>query len=228
MSIQVFIPQDTTALALGAEKVVSSLLQGAQTLGLDVEITRNGSRGMFWLEPLMEVETESGRIGFGPVKLSDVESILDILNSGSVGTASIKHPLYLGEVSEIAYLAKQQRLTFKRSGVADPTCIESYQRLEGFSGLAKALSMSGQDVVDELKNSGLRGRGGAAFPAGIKWQTVLDTPGEQKYIVCNADEGDSGTFADRLLMESDPYQLIEGMTIAGLAVGANQGYIYLR
>ena len=228
MSLQIFVPQDTTALALGAEKVASALIQGAQKLGLDVEITRNGSRGMFWLEPLMEVETETGRIGFGPVNTANVESILSVLNSDSVETKAMEHPLYLGEVSDIEYLSKQQRLTFKRSGIADPTCIESYQHQEGFSGLAKALTMTGQDIVDELKKSGLRGRGGAAFPAGIKWQTVLDTPGEQKYIVCNADEGDSGTFADRLLMESDPYQLIEGMTIAGLAVGANQGYIYLR
>jgi formate dehydrogenase iron-sulfur subunit len=136
--------------------------------------------------------------------------------------------LFLGRVENIEYLAKQQRLTFKRSGLGDPTCIKSYQSLSGFEGLTKALSMDSQLIVDEIKNSGLRGRGGAAFPAGIKWQTVLDAPGEQKYIVCNADEGDSGTFADRLLMESDPYQLIEGMTIAGLAVGANQGYIYLR
>ncbi|MFT5389145.1 MAG: formate dehydrogenase iron-sulfur subunit, partial [Porticoccaceae bacterium] len=228
MSLQIFIPQDTTALALGAEKVSSAMAHALERRGLNTNITRNGSRGMFWLEPLVEVQIGSARQAFGPVNTSDVESILDAVQSNLDGTAKIDHPLHLGEVDQIDYLATQQRLTFKRSGVADPTCITSYQRLEGFVGLTKALSMTGQAIVDELKNSGLRGRGGAAFPAGIKWQTVLDTAGEQKYIVCNADEGDSGTFADRLLMESDPYQLIEGMTIAGLAVGANQGYIYLR
>jgi formate dehydrogenase iron-sulfur subunit len=228
MSLQIFIPQDTTALALGAEKVSSAMAHALERRGLNTNITRNGSRGMFWLEPLVEVQIGSARQAFGPVNASDVESILDAVQSNLDGTAKIDHPLHLGEVDQIDYLATQQRLTFKRSGVADPTCITSYQRLEGFVGLTKALSMTGQAIVDELKNSGLRGRGGAAFPAGIKWQTVLDTAGEQKYIVCNADEGDSGTFADRLLMESDPYQLIEGMTIAGLAVGANQGYIYLR
>ena len=119
-------------------------------------------------------------------------------------------------------------MSFFRSGLGDPLCIDHYSSLEGFTGLKKALEMQPQQIVDEVKNSGLRGRGGAAFPTGIKWQTVLDTAHSKKYIVCNADEGDSGTFADRLLMESDPYQLIEGMIIAGLAVNANQGYIYLR
>ena len=155
-------------------------------------------------------------------------SILDSLNSRTKNTKSVNHPLFLGEVNEIDYLARQQRLTFNRAGVGDPLCIENYQRLSGFVGLTHAIKLKGQEIVDQIKDSGLRGRGGAAFPAGIKWQTVLDTVGEQKYIVCNADEGDSGTFADRLLMEADPYQLIEGMAIAGLAVGANQGYIYLR
>ena len=227
MTAQVFIPKDTTAVALGADGLALKMAQNIASRPLDAEVQRNGSRGMFWLEPMVEVKTESSRIAFGPVNASDIESVLDAIDDHLAGK-SIDHPLYLGEVEKIDYLAKQQRLTFKRAGVGDPICLSQYQGLSGFKGLAKAISMTGQEIVDEIKNSGLRGRGGAAFPAGIKWQTVLDTPGEQKYIVCNADEGDSGTFADRLLMESDPYQLIEGMTIAGLAVGANQGYIYLR
>ena len=227
MTAQVFIPKDTTAVALGADGLALKMAQNIESRSLDAEVQRNGSRGMFWLEPMVEVKTESSRIAFGPVNASDIESVLDAIDDHLAGK-SIDHSLYLGEVEKIDYLAKQQRLTFKRAGVGDPICLSQYQGLSGFKGLAKAISMTGQEIVDEIKNSGLRGRGGAAFPAGIKWQTVLDTPGEQKYIVCNADEGDSGTFADRLLMESDPYQLIEGMTIAGLAVGANQGYIYLR
>ena len=226
--IDIFIPQDTTSLALGSDQVASLLMELSNDRGLDVNLTRNGSRGMFWLEPLLEVEFEDDRVGFGPVTLADVPSIIDILEDSQDDFNNITHPLFLGRVENIEYLAKQQRLTFKRSGLCDPTCIKSYQNLSGFEGLTRALPLSSQSIVDEIKNSGLRGRGGAAFPAGIKWQTVLDAPGEQKYIVCNADEGDSGTFADRLLMESDPYQLIEGMTIAGLAVGADQGYIYLR
>lgn len=214
-----FIPQDTTALACGADAVAQALLDA------NIEPVRNGSRGMFWLEPLLEVETAQGRIGFGPVSDKDVATILKALESDASS-----HDLYLGAVDEIEYLASQQRLTYARAGLGDPLCLENYQALDGFNGLERALTMTSQQIVDEIKNSGLRGRGGAAFPAGIKWQTVLDAgvTDSQKYIVCNADEGDSGTFADRLLMESDPYQLIEGMVIAGLAVGATQGYIYLR
>lgn len=214
-----FIPQDTTALACGAEAVAQALLDA------NIEPVRNGSRGMFWLEPLLEVETAQGRIGFGPVSDKDVATILKALESDASS-----HDLYLGAVDEIEYLASQQRLTYARAGLGDPLCLENYQALDGFNGLKRALTMTPQQIVDEVKESGLRGRGGAAFPAGIKWQTVLDAGAtdSQKYIVCNADEGDSGTFADRLLMESDPYQLIEGMVIAGLAVGATQGYIYLR
>ena len=214
-----FIPQDTTALACGADAVAQALLDA------NIEPLRNGSRGMFWLEPLLEVETAQGRIGFGPVSDKDVATILKALESDASS-----HDLYLGAVDEIEYLASQQRLTYARAGLGDPLCLENYQALDGFNGLKRALTMTSQQIVDEIKNSGLRGRGGAAFPAGIKWQTVLDAGAtdSQKYIVCNADEGDSGTFADRLLMESDPYQLIEGMVIAGLAVGATQGYIYLR
>lgn len=226
--INIFVPQDTTSLALGSDEIASLLIESMSSRGLDVKLIRNGSRGMFWLEPLLEIESEGDRFGFGPVTVSDVSSIIDVLEDSHSDLKNIAHPLFLGRIENIEYLAKQQRLTFKRSGLGEPTCIKNYQSLSGFEGLTKALSMDSQLIVDEIKNSGLRGRGGAAFPAGIKWQTVLDAPGEQKYIVCNADEGDSGTFADRLLMESDPYQLIEGMTIAGLAVGANQGYIYLR
>ena len=226
--INIFVPQDTTSLALGSDEIASLLIESMSSRGLDVKLIRNGSRGMFWLEPLLEIESEGDRFGFGPVTVSDVSSIIDVLEDSHSDLNNIDHPLFLGRIENIEYLAKQQRLTFKRSGLGEPTCIKNYQSLSGFEGLTKALSMDSQLIVDEIKNSGLRGRGGAAFPAGIKWQTVLDASGEQKYIVCNADEGDSGTFADRLLMESDPYQLIEGMTIAGLAVGANQGYIYLR
>ena len=215
--MSIYIPQDTTALALGADAVARAL----QAAG--VEPVRNGSRGMFWLEPLLEVDTEDGRIGFGPVTNKDIPGILDALE-----TDVSSYHLYLGQVESIDYLSSQQRLTYARAGLGDPVCLYNYQALNGFVGLSNALQMDGQQIVDQVKDSGLRGRGGAAFPAGIKWQTVLDCASEQKYIVCNADEGDSGTFADRLVMEADPYQLIEGMCIAGLAVGATQGYIYLR
>ena len=223
MVTRVFVPKDATACALGADAVADSIRKGAAGRGLDVEVIRNGSRGAFWLEPMIEVETETGRLAFGPVGTADLPGLFE---AGFPGEA--QHPLALGPIDGIPWLAKQQRLTFARAGLIDPVSLEDYRSLRGYLGLERALEMEPQAIVDEIKESGLRGRGGAAFPTGIKWQTVLDTGADQKYIVCNADEGDSGTFADRLLMEADPYQLIEGMTIAGLAVGATEGFIYLR
>ena len=225
---KLFIPNDTSAVAMGSSLVANRFKELIKNKSLDIQIIRNGSRGMFWLEPLVEFESDSKRFGFQSVDLSEVESILEFICDDSFDSTLNKHPKFLGETESIEYFKKQQRLSFFRSGIGDPLCIDNYSSLEGFTGLKKALEMQPQQIVDEVKNSGLRGRGGAAFPTGIKWQTVLDTAHSKKYIVCNADEGDSGTFADRLLMESDPYQLIEGMIIAGLAVNANQGYIYLR
>jgi len=223
MSLRLFLPRDTTAAALGAEQVALALLREAGLRNQAIEVVRNGSRGLFWLEPLLEMEHGGERVAFGPVTVEVVPQLLEALATNPVG-----HPLFLGPVREIPWLKSQQRLTFARAGEGDPLCLDNYRALSGFAGLDRALAMAPREIVDAVTESGLRGRGGAAFPAGIKWQTVLDTPGEQKYIVCNADEGDSGTFADRLLMEADPYQLIEGMIIAGLAVGATRGYIYLR
>ncbi|EGG98633.1 NAD-dependent formate dehydrogenase beta subunit [gamma proteobacterium IMCC2047] len=228
VSTKVYIPRDTTSLSLGADQVAAALALAALNHSNDIEIVRNGSRGLFWLEPMVEVETDQGRVAYGPVTKNDID---ELVNSGLFNGAQA-HPLSLGDPEEIPYLKKQQRLTFARAGVTDPVSIEAYQQHGGFVGLEKALAQSGQAIVDAVKESGLRGRGGAAFPAGIKWQTVhdcgLEEESPQKYIVCNADEGDSGTFADRMVMEGDPLMLIEGMTIAGLAVGAEQGYIYLR
>ncbi|MBE9396969.1 NADH-quinone oxidoreductase subunit NuoF [Pontibacterium sp. N1Y112] len=227
-SVKVFIPRDTTSLALGAEQLAAEFTAAAEQRNDHVQIVRNGSRGLFWLEPMVEVETPAGRVGYGPVTCADIDSLLE---QGML-KGEQAHPLSLGLAEEIPYLKKQQRLTFARAGITDPVSLDDYQQHDGFAGLRNALAMSAQDIVDAVKASGLRGRGGAAFPTGIKWQTVLDAvPTDlsgQKYIVCNADEGDSGTFADRMVMEADPYMLIEGMTIAGLAVGATQGYIYLR
>ncbi len=224
MTTRVFVPRDTTALSLGANKIATLIQAEAASRGLDIEVVRNGSRGLFWLEPLVEVQTPEGRIGFGPLSTDDIAALFD--ERFQEGQQS--HPASVGLVEEIPYLKNQQRLTFVRAGITDPVSLEDYTSHDGYKGLKNALQLSGQQIVDEVKTSGLRGRGGAAFPTGIKWQTVLDAPGEQKYIVCNADEGDSGSFADRLVMECDPFMLIEGMTIAGLAINASQGYIYLR
>lgn len=223
MKVKIFVPCDSGSLALGAEQVVSAITSEAQKRNLNIELIRNGSRGLYWLEPMVEVSTDQGRMAYGPVKSSDVTSLFD-----ADFIAGANHPLSLGLTEELPYFKKQQRLTFARVGITDPVNLNDYLAHEGYRGLKNALSMSGADIVKQVTDSGLRGRGGAAFPTGIKWNTVLNTPSEQKYIVCNADEGDSGTFSDRMIMEGDPFVLIEGMTIAGIAVGATQGYIYLR
>ena len=225
---RIFIPKDAQALALGADRVADEVARVAAARGEAVTIVRTGSRGLFWLEPLVEVETASGRTAYGPVEPGDMPSLFD---AGFLAGGA--HPLSLGPPEDMPYLARQTRLTFVRCGVVDPLSPEDYRAHGGFAGLKQALALAegagGRTaIVDEVKASGLRGRGGAGFPTGIKWSTV-DLAGDgQKYVVCNADEGDSGTFADRMLMEGDPFSLIEGMTIAGLAVGATKGFIYIR
>ncbi|CUW97344.1 NADH-quinone oxidoreductase subunit NuoF [Rhizobium pusense] len=223
MSVTVFVPGDSAALAVGANRVADAIAREAAGRNLEVEIVRNGSRGMLWLEVLVEVRTEHGRIAYGPVKASDVASLFDadFLTGGA-------HRLCLGLTKDIPFLKSQTRLTFARCGVTDPLSLEDYRTYQGMKGLEKAVAMAPLDIVAEVTQSGLRGRGGAGFPTGIKWKTVADAVADQKYIVCNADEGDSGTFADRMIMEGDPFVLIEGMAIAGLAVGATKGFIYTR
>jgi len=216
---RLFVPRDALSVAVGADELAAALAQACP----DATIIRNGSRGMAWLEPLLEVQTESGRIGYGPVEAADVPGLLaaGFLAGGA-------HPKRIGRPEEMPFLARQTRITFARCGITDPVSLSDYRAHGGLIGLTRALSMGGADIVDELVKSGLRGRGGAGFPTGIKWRTVMQAQAPQKYIVCNADEGDSGTFADRMVMEGDPFLLIEGMIIAGIAVGATQGYVYLR
>ena len=218
--MRIYVPRDAAAKAVGAEAVAAAVRAEAAARGLPVELVRNGSRGMVWLEPLLEVETPAGRIAFGPVSPADVAALFD--------TDFGVHPKALGLTAEIPFLKKQTRLTFARVGLIDPLSLSEYEAHGGLAGLRKALALSPEAIVAEVTDSGLRGRGGAGFPTGIKWKTVLGAEAAQKYVVCNADEGDSGTFADRMLMEGDPFTLIEGMAIAALAVGATRGYIYSR
>jgi formate dehydrogenase iron-sulfur subunit len=217
--MKIYVPADALARALGADAVAASLAAAAAARGLVVQILRNGSRGMAWLEPLVEVETPEGRLAFGPFSGADAGALFD---------APEAHPKALGLTEEIPFLKRQTRLTFARVGVIDPLDLADYEAEGGLAGLRRALAMPSEAVVAEVADSGLRGRGGAGFPTGIKWRTVAAAPGPQKYIVCNADEGDSGSFADRMLIEGDPFALIEGMAIAGLAVGADKGFVYIR
>ncbi|HEU4529866.1 MAG TPA: NADH-ubiquinone oxidoreductase-F iron-sulfur binding region domain-containing protein [Steroidobacteraceae bacterium] len=223
MGARVYVPCDAGALSLGAEAVAQAIVREAQRRNTPVQLVRNGSRGLYWLEPLVEVERNGIREAYGPVSAADVPGLFEarFLEGGA-------HSLQLGPTDEIGYLASQQRLTCGRVGVVDPASLDDYLAHEGFAGLKRALGLAPAAIVQEITDSGLRGRGGAAFPTGVKWKTVLDQAAPRKYVTCNADEGDSGTFADRMLMEGDPFSLIEGMIIAGIAVGATQGYVYLR
>jgi formate dehydrogenase iron-sulfur subunit len=222
-AVTVYVPRDSAALAVGADAVADLLVAQCAQRGLPLNLVRNGSRGLLWLETLVEVATSQGRVAYGPVAPEDVAQLLD---AGLLQGAA--HPLCHGLTEAIPYLARQERLTFARMGITDPLSLADYQAHEGFAGLRRALALGGEAIVAEVLQSGLRGRGGAAFPAGIKWKTVRGTAAAQKYVVCNADEGDSGTFSDRMTMEGDPFMLIEGMAIAGVAVGATRGYVYVR
>jgi formate dehydrogenase iron-sulfur subunit len=223
MVTRIYIPGDAAAVALGADEVVGALQLEAARRRIDIEVVRNGSRGLVSIEPLVEVQTPAGRVGYGPVEAGDVPALLDagLMTGGA-------HPLRIGRPEEHPFFARQTRLTFARCGITDPQSLADYRAHGGMKGLERARQLGPAATVAEVLDSGLRGRGGAGFPTGIKWKTVADTPPGQKYIVCNADEGDSGTFADRMIMEGDPFLLLEGMAIAGLAVGADKGFIYVR
>nr|WP_256515429.1 formate dehydrogenase beta subunit [Alsobacter ponti] len=210
-------------MSVGAERVAKAIMAEAAIRGETITLVRTGTRGACWLEPLVEIDIGGVRHGYGPVTPADAPSLFDanFLSGGA-------HPLALGPVEALDWFAGQQRVTFARCGVIDPLSLAAYEAHGGLAGLRKALAIPSAEIVEAIKASGLRGRGGAGFPAGIKWATALAAESETKYVVCNADEGDSGTFADRMLMEGDPFSLIEGMIVAGLAVGASKGFVYIR
>ena len=220
---KIYVPRETAAVSIGADEVALAIARVAKKTGVDVELIRNGSWGATWLEPLVEVEVDGVRIAYGNVTSDDVAGMFaaDLIKGG-------EHERRLGPTTEIPYLINQDRWTFWRCGLIDPLSIADFEQHQGFAALSKAFADGAEAVLEAVAESGLRGRGGAGFPTGIKWRTVADAEADQKYIACNADEGDSGTFSDRMLMEGDPLGLVEGMAIAGFAVGASKGYIYLR
>ncbi|RAP41563.1 formate dehydrogenase [Rhodovulum viride] len=220
MSLTLYLPLDAAALALGADEVAAALQAEARARGLDLVLRRTGTRGMVWLEPLLEIEEDGVRMGFGPLEPADVPALFD--------SAFEDHPKSVGPVEQIPFFARQTRLAFARCGIVEPLDLDAYRAQGGMKGLERAMTMTPEEIVAEITASGLRGRGGAGFPTGIKWKTVLEAEGARKAVVCNADEGDSGTFADRMLIEGDPFCLIEGMAICARAVGADRGYVYMR
>ena len=220
--LRLFVARDAGAIAVGADDVAAALDAAARAHGVELEIVRTGSYGLYWLEPMVEMLTENGRLAYGPVTPADAASLLDAMLSNR------EHPLKQGLTQEIPWLKRQTRLTFARCGIVDPRSFDDFRAQGGGKGLARAVAIGPDATIEQVAQSGLRGRGGAGFPTGLKWRTVAQTEAAQKYIVCNADEGDSGTFADRMMMEGDPFTVIEGMAIAAYAVGATRGYIYIR
>jgi formate dehydrogenase iron-sulfur subunit len=222
-AVTVFVPRETTAVSVGADEVAVAIAREAKRRGANIRLVRNGSWGASWLEPLVEVQVGEQRIAYGNVAEEDIPALFEqgLLEGGA-------HAKRLGPVNEIDYLISQDRWTFWRCGLVEALSLDDFLRHQGFKALQRAWEMGAAAVITAVTESGLRGRGGAGFPTGVKWRTVADAPGEQKYVACNADEGDAGTFSDRMLMEGDPFGLIEAMAIAGYAVGADKGYIYLR
>jgi formate dehydrogenase iron-sulfur subunit len=223
LAATVYVPRDSSALSVGAQAVADAIAREAASRHVEIKLIRNGSRGLYWLEPMVEIAMPQGRVAYGPVSATDIPSLFE---AGFLQGAD--HCLALGLTEQVSFLKRQSRVTFTRVGITDPSSLDDYRAHGGYRSLGRAIAMSGAEIVQEVTVSNLRGRGGAAFPAGIKWKTTLEQNSRLKYVVCNADEGDSGTFSDRMLMEGDPFVLIEGMTIAALAVGASEGYIYLR
>jgi formate dehydrogenase iron-sulfur subunit len=220
---KLYIPRDAVALGLGSDDVEQALVTALHERKIEADFAHTGSRGLYWLDPMIEVATPQGRVAYGPVGVEDVAGLLD------AGMLDGKpHALCLGNPEEIPFLKRQSRLTFARCGIVERLSLDDYRAHGGWAGLEKALALGPEATIDLVSKSGLRGRGGAGFPTGIKWGTTRLAPAAQKYIACNADEGDSGTYADRMIMEGDPFSLIEGMAIAGVSVGATQGFIYIR
>ena len=219
--IKIYIPKETSACSVGSDLIAGKINALTQE-HKHISIIRNGSWGAFWLEPFVEIEINGNRVGVSYLNkdishLTSIEEFIDDFNN------SKPH-----NILEIDFIKQQTRLVFSRIGLDDPLDLNQYCNSGGYKGLEKSFEIGQQKTIDEIKKSGLNGRGGAAFPTAIKMQTVLDQESKTKYVACNADEGDGGTFSDRLIMECDPYSLIEGMTIAAYSVGANHGYIYLR
>jgi formate dehydrogenase iron-sulfur subunit len=222
-TVKLYVPRETAAVSVGADEVALEIAREAKERGANIEIIRNGSWGASWLEPLVEVLVGETRIAYGNVSPDDIAALFaaGLLEGG-------EHEKRLGPVNEIDYLISQDRWTFWRCGLVEALSLDDFLAHQGFKGLQKAWEIGADAVIDAVAESGLRGRGGAGFPTGIKWRTVADTQADQKYVACNADEGDSGTFSDRMVMEGDPFGFIEALAIAGFAVGASKGYIYLR
>ena len=232
----IFIGMGTCGLASGANKVKAAIESELSKLNIKAIIVPTGCIGYCAKEVIVDIKLPNkDRISYSEIEPKDVPALLkktlvdkQILIEKLLATFG-KTDEYVTNINEIPFFAKQQKVVLENCGIINPTSIDEYIAYGGFSALEKVLSkMTPKDAVNEVLNSGLRGRGGGGFPTGKKWDLALAQNSEAKYIICNADEGDPGAFMDRSVLESDPFKLIEGMIIAAYAIGANYGYIYCR
>ncbi|GAB4173338.1 MAG: NADH-quinone oxidoreductase subunit NuoF [Calditrichia bacterium] len=217
-------------IAAGAKKVYEALESYITEKNVPIELDKTGCIGMCYREPLIEFRTKDQEKGviYGDVTPDMAIQLLEtfVADQPLPDTNVVKAEDKPAE--EEGFYKNQIRIVLRNAGIIDPEKIDDYKDKDGFQGLERALSMSPEQVIEEVKQSGLRGRGGAGFPTGLKWQFARGSKGDEKYVICNADEGDPGAFMDRSVLEGDPFSVIEGMTIAAYAIGANKGVIYVR
>jgi len=239
MKNKIFVGMGTCGLACGAREVYNKICSAVEKLGLDAEVVSTGCVGYCSKEVIVDFQIAGEtRISYGEVTPDKAEELVksvlvdkkyeNELLIGRQGSSDNEEINKLTYIYDLPYFKKQKKLVLKNCGFINPDSIDDYINAQGFEGLKKALSMTSKDAVEEVKKSGLRGRGGAGFPTGRKWDFAHAQVSDQKYMVCNADEGDPGAFMDRSIIEGDPFALIEGMTIAAYAIGASQGYVYIR
>ncbi len=226
MKPKISVGYASCGIAAGASEVDKALRDAVSTTSMDVEVRRVGCVGMCHNEPIVEVHMEEGVYVYGDVSPDDAESIVrSHLGEG----VPLEEKLIVSPEKDYDYFSSQKKIVLRNSGVIDPENIQEYIDSGGYDALKKVLDeMSPQDVIDEIKDSNLRGRGGAGFPTGLKWQFAADANADKKYIICNADEGDPGAFMDRSILEGDPHAILEGMIIGAYAIGADEAYIYCR
>ena len=227
-NISVKVGLASCGVAAGAKEVYLALEQYLKEKNKPVTLKKTACIGMCFEEPIVQFEgSELGSIHIGK---ANPETITQILEDYIAGKAPAENIILAEKISgkHNALLANQQRIVLRNCGIIDPECIEDYEARDGYKALQKALQMEKTAIIEEIKKSGLRGRGGAGFPTGLKWQFCASENSDKKYVICNADEGDPGAFMDRSTLEGDPHSVIEGMIIGAYAIGANEGYIYCR
>ena len=219
--MRIVIGQGSCGIAAGAEKVRKALVN--QNVTADISIT--GCIGMCWLEPIVDIYDENNQLTrLVRVSENDAEAIASFVNGGD--ESKIASLRVTDEDSE--FLSKQTRIALRNCGIIDPENIEEYIEKDGYQALKKVLGTTPEEVIEIIRTSGLAGRGGAGFPTWFKWNAARQSAGEEKYLICNADEGDPGAFMDRAVIESDPHNLIEGMLIGAYAIGAKHAVVYVR